>query len=429
MTTLQEARRRLTAVRRPRLGAGATAVDRTGAAERAEGAGPRSYFLIGGASVLLLVIGVVMVLSATSITSIRANDGNPFAEFLSQGKFVLIGLPLAVIASRISVKWYRWLAVPALILSFALQTLIFTPLGRGAGGNTNWVLIPGLNQTIQPSEFLKIGLALFLGLFLATYSHRLRELRYLLVPTLVSGIGLALVLGGHDLGTALVVVAMVVGAFWIAGVPGWFFAVGGLVGLVAAAALVVASDSRVTRILDFIGAGGADPTGAGYQSMHGMYGLGTGGLTGVGLGASREKWAYLPAAHNDFIFAILGEELGMLGTLLVLALFGILAVGMLRLIRRHPDPFVKVTTAAILCWIIGQALINIGVVVGLLPVIGVPLPLVSAGGSAMVSTLIALGILLAFARDEPGARTAPGVTMAAARRSLAVVGARMRRRG
>jgi len=195
------------------------------------------------------------VLSATSITSIRANDGNPFAEFLSQGKFVLIGLPLAVIASRISVKWYRWLAVPALILSFALQTLIFTPLARGAGGNTNWVLIPGLNQTIQPSEFLKIGLALFLGLFLATYSHRLRELRYLLVPTLVSGIGLALVLGGHDLGTALVVVAMVVGAFWIAGVPGWFFAVGGLVGLVAAAALVVASDSRVTRILDFIGAG------------------------------------------------------------------------------------------------------------------------------------------------------------------------------
>ncbi|MDO5494097.1 MAG: putative peptidoglycan glycosyltransferase FtsW [bacterium] len=421
MTTLQEARRRITAAWPAR------ATTREAATEA--GGGPRSYFLIGGATILLLLMGVVMVLSATTITSIRANDGNPFAQFLPQARFVLIGLPLAFVATRIPVRWYRWLAWPALILSFGLQLLIFTPLARNEGGNTNWVLIPGLGQTVQPSEFLKIGLALWLGLVLATQGERLRHFKNFVLPTLVAGIGLALVLGGHDLGTAMVIVAMVVGAFWIAGVPGWFFGVGGLVGLVAAAALVVISPSRVNRILDFVGVGGADPTGAGYQSLHGMYGLGTGGLTGVGLGASREKWAYLPAAHNDFIFAILGEELGLLGTLLVLGLFGILAIGMLRLIRRHPDPFVKITTAAIMCWIIGQALINIGVVVGLLPVIGVPLPLVSAGGSAMISTLVALGIVLAFARDEPGARAGTGATMASARRSLAVVGSRMRRRG
>lgn len=416
MTTLQEARKRFAAASPLRA--------RVTSSESAEG--PRSYYLIGGATLLLLVIGVVMVLSATTITSIRANDGNPFAEFLSQGRFVLIGVPLALLASRLPVHWYRWLAWPALILSFAMQLLIFTPLARGAGGNTNWVLIPGINQTIQPSEFLKIGVALWLGLYLAAHGGRIREAKYLALPVLVVGLAVALVLGGHDLGTTLVLVAMAVGAFWIAGVPGWFFGVGGLVGLVFAAALVVASPSRVARVLDFLGVGGADPTGAGYQSMHGMYGLGTGGIMGVGLGASREKWAYLPAAHNDFIFAILGEELGLLGTLLVLGLFGVLAVGMLRMMRRHPDPFVKITTTAIMCWIIGQALINIGVVIGLLPVIGVPLPLVSAGGSAMIATLLALGILMAFARDEPGAKAALGATRGSVRRSLAVVGSRMR---
>lgn len=140
----------------------------------------------------------------------------------------------------------------------------------------------------------------------------------------------------------------------------------------------------------------------------------------------REKWAYLPEAHNDFIFAILGEELGLLGTLLVLVLFGVLAFGLLRMMRRHPDPFVTVTTAAVTCWIIGQALVNIGVVIGLLPVMGLPLPLVSAGGSAMISTLLALGIMLAFARSEPGARAALSVSSSAVRRSLAVVGGRLR---
>ncbi|HZK04883.1 MAG TPA: putative lipid II flippase FtsW [Actinomycetaceae bacterium] len=408
MTTLQEARQRL-AMRLP-----ASVTDDSDP-------GPKTYYLIGGASLLLLGIGVVMVLSATTITSIRANDGNPFADFLSQGRYVLIGLPLAFVASRIPVRWYRRLAWPALILSFGLQILIFTPLALSAGGNTNWIWIPGIGQSIQPSEFLKIGLALWLGLYLATQGNRIKEFRHMVIPLAVSGIAVGLVLGGHDLGTALVLVMMIVGALWIAGAPGWWFGVGGLAGLVALAAAVVSSPSRMARVLDFLGVGSPDPTGAGYQSVHGLWGLGTGGFMGVGLGASREKWAYLPAAHNDFIFAIIGEELGLLGTLLVLGLFGVLAYGMLRLIRRHPDPFVKITTFAIMAWIIGQALVNIGVVIGVIPVIGVPLPLVSAGGSAMISTLIAFGILLAFARDEPGAASTLAVSPASARRSLAVV--------
>lgn len=413
MTTLQDARGRLAARREPRPEPAALRP------------GPITYYLIAASSVLLLVIGVVMVLSASSIVSLRANDGNPFTDFLSQARYVLIGLPLALIATRISVRWYKRLAWPALIATLGMQLLIFSPLARGAGGNTNWILIPGTGQTIQPSEFLKIGLALWLGAVLGKYAHRLREWKFAIWPLAVAGLALGLVMGGHDMGTAIVLVLLVFGAFLVAGLPWQWFALLIGSGLAGAVALVMMSPSRMARVLYFIGIGEADPTGAGYQSQHGLWGLGTGGIWGVGLGASREKWAYLPEAHNDFIFAILGEELGLLGTMVVLLLIGVLAFGLFRLVRNHPDPFVKVSAAAVMFWIVGQALINIGVVIGLLPVIGVPLPLVSAGGSAMIATLIALGIMLSFARTEPGAGPALAVTGQSVRRSLAVVGGRV----
>lgn len=413
MTTLQDAKGRL-ASRRP---------------ARTEIAllrpGPASFYLIATATVLLLVIGVVMVLSASSIVSLRANDGNPFADFLSQARFALIGVPIAVVASLISVEWYKKLAWPALIATIGLQLLIFTPLARGAGGNTNWILIPGTGQTVQPSEFLKIGLALWLGAVLGKNARRLREWRFAIWPLLVAGGAVGLVMGGHDMGTAIVLVLLTFGVFLVAGLPwGWFVGLAAA-GIMGAVALVIQNPSRTARILHFLGIGEADPTGAGYQSMHGLFGLGTGGIWGVGLGASREKWAYLPEAHNDFIFAILGEELGLLGTLVVLLLFGLLALGLFRVIRNHPDPFVKVCTAGVLFWIVGQAFINMGVVIGLLPVIGVPLPLVSAGGSALIATLAALGMMLAFARSEPGAQKAITTTGHTVRRSLAVVGGRI----
>ncbi len=414
MTTLQEARRRL------QLHAPATRIATTA------DPGALSYYLVGGATLLLLVIGVVMVLSASTITSIRLNDGNPYANFLSQGQFVLIGLPILVLASRLPVAAYRGLAWPAFLGSLILQALVFTPLGVTVGGNRNWIEVPGLGQNLQPSEFMKIGLALWLGLMIGRRGVDLDDWRQVLPVLAGGGAAVGLVMAGNDMGTALVLVMLVAGALFIAGLPVWWFGAGGLVGVVGVLALIVAYPSRVRRIMHFLGMGGDDPTGTGYQSDHGLWGLGTGGITGVGLGASREKWAYLPEAHNDFIFAILGEELGLLGTLLVLVLFGVLAFGLLRMMRRHPDPFVTVTTAAVTCWIIGQALVNIGVVIGLLPVMGLPLPLVSAGGSAMISTLLALGIMLAFARSEPGARAALSVSSSAVRRSLAVVGGRLR---
>lgn len=417
MTTYEEARRRFRTVTPARV---ATTAD----------PGALSYYLIGGASLLLLVIGVVMVLSASTITSIRDNNGDPYAEFLSQGQYVLMGLPLLVVASRVPVRWYKALAWPALLGSIVLQLLVFTPLGLGEGGNRNWIAIPRLGQTLQPSEFMKIGLALWLGLVLSRKGELLREWRHALPAVAGSLLCIGLVMGGRDMGTSMVLVLLVAGALFVAGLPLWWFAAGGLGGIVVVSAFVVGSESRMRRVTHFFGIGATDPAGTGYQSEHGLWGLGTGGFTGVGLGASREKWAYLPEAHNDFIFAILGEELGLLGTLLVLVLFGVLAAGLLRMIRRHPDPFVKVTTTAVTCWILGQALINVAVVIGLLPVVGLPLPLVSAGGSAMIATLVVLGVMLAFARSEPGAASALAVSTSAVRRSLAVVGGSLgRRRG
>ncbi len=387
-----------------------------------QGPAALSYYLVGGATLLLLAIGVVMVLSASSITSIQENDGNPYGYFLSQAQFAMLGLPLMALASRVPVAWYRRLAWPALVGALLLQTLIFTPLARGTQGNTNWIMIPGLGQTIQPSEFLKLALALWLGLIMARKAHLLHRWQHVMVPGLVvSGLAVLLVLGGRDLGTALVVVAVVAGALFVAGVPLRWFGAAAVLAAGAAAFLVVGSQNRMQRVTAVFGAD-CDATAACYQTLHGLYGLGTGGISGVGLGASREKWAYLPEAHNDFIFAILGEELGLLGTLLVLALYAALATGMFRIVRRHPDPFVKVATGGIAAWILGQALINIGVVIGFIPVIGVPLPLVSAGGSALIATMLAMGVVLAFARDEPGAGAALRARRGTVRRSLAVVG-------
>jgi cell division protein FtsW len=433
MTTL-EGPRRTARPRRPARGAVARPVTatRSTAARGGRAASDRgevaalSYYLVGGSVLLLLAIGVVMVLSASTIESIRLN-GNPYADFLGQLKFVLLGLPVAVLASRLPVSWYRRLAWPALLASLALQMLIFTPLALDKNGNTNWIYIPGTGQTLQPSEFVKLGLALWLGLVLSRKGRLLRQWRHVLVPGVIgAGAAIGLVLAGHDMGTVLVLIALVAGAFFVAGLPLRWFAGAAVLGAGAAAFLVASSPSRVNRVMSFLGLAEADPSGVGFQTRHGLWGLGTGGISGVGLGASREKWSYLPEAQNDFIFAIVGEELGLLGTLLVLGLFGALAVGMFRVVRRHRDPFVQITTAAVATWILAQALVNIGVVIGLLPVIGVPLPLVSAGGSAMISTLTAVGMVLAFARSEPGAAQALATRGGVVRRSLAVVGARRR---
>jgi cell division protein FtsW len=378
-----------------------------------------SYYLLTGATTMLVVLGLVMVLSSSSVESL-ADDKSPYAEFLKQAQFAIVGVPVLWIASRTSVARLKRLAWPALFGAAFLQLLVFTPLGLGSGGNKNWIGVGPV--TMQPSEVVKLALAVWIGAVLARKHALLGDWKHAVVPVLpVAGIMVGLVLLGHDLGTAMVLMLLVGGGMFLAGVPLRIFAVAGAFALAGVAGLVVTSENRMKRIFSMF-SDSCDVTAECYQTLHGQWGLATGGWWGIGLGASREKWSYLPEAHNDFIFAIVGEELGLVGTLLVLTLFGLLGLAMSRIIRRHSDPFVIITTGAISVWIIGQALVNIGVVIGLAPVIGVPLPLVSAGGSALIMTMAAIGVLIAFARQEPGAAEALAARPGVVRRSLAVLG-------
>lgn len=378
-----------------------------------------TYYVTVGATSLLVALGLVMVLSSSAIDSI-AESGSPYAVFLRQAQFALIGIVLMLVASRLPLTFIKAAAWPGLIFAVSVQMLVFTPLGRAEGGNRNWIYVAGTG--FQPSELVKLGLAIWLGAVLARKRPLLQDWRHAVVPAMpVALVAVGVVLLGHDLGTALIMLMLVAGAMFVAGVPLRIFGVTGVVAAAGVAALVMSGNNRVGRILSWLSAD-CDVAAACYQPMHGTWALGSGGLFGLGLGASREKWNYLPAAHNDFIFAIIGEELGLVGTTLVLVLFGLLAAAFLRLIHRHPDPFVKVAAAAIGAWVVGQAFVNIAVVIGLAPVVGIPLPLVSAGGSALIVTMAAMGIVIAFARTEPGAAEALAARPSVLRRSLAVLG-------
>ncbi|MDQ2781454.1 MAG: putative lipid II flippase FtsW [Actinomycetota bacterium] len=384
-----------------------------------------TYYVLLSTTAILVVIGLVMVLSASMITSYR-EDGSSFTVFLDQAKFAAIGIVLAAAASRVPVHWYRKLALPALIGALALEALVFTRLGVSVNGNRNWVR---LGVQIQPSEVLKLALILIGAAVLAKKRKLLDRLRHVIVPFLVPIVlvTVGLVLAGRDLGTGLILIGIVGALLFVSGVPARFFILAATAFGAVTAVLVITSQNRMDRITQWLSNSCTDPDGTCGQSVHGLYALADGGWWGVGLGASKEKWSWLPEAPNDFIFAIIGEELGLPGTLVILALFTLLAWGCYRLVQRSRDQFVRVATAGVMAWILLQTMINIGAVIGLLPVIGVPLPLVSAGGSALVTTLLALGMLLSFARNEPGARDILAARPSVVRRSLAVLPRRRQR--
>ena len=380
-----------------------------------------SYYVLAGATALLLVLGLVMVLSSSSVDSLAAGK-SPYSQFIDQTKYALIGLPVLVVLARLPVRTLKVLAWPALVAAVMFQMLVFTPLGGSSGGNRNWVHFPGFQ--VQPSEIIKLALAMWLGAVLARKLPLLHQWKHANIPAIpVAAAAIGVVLLGRDLGTAMVLMLLVFGALWVSGVRLRMFVLPAIaVAAVTIPLVLYGGGNRTGRIHSWLAGSASDPLNGGYQSKHGIYALGTGGWFGLGLGQSREKWSYLPEAHNDFVFAIIGEELGLLGTLLVLALFGLLAFAMVRIIRRHDDAFARITTGAILLWVIGQALVNIAVVLSMLPVIGVPLPLVSAGGSALIMTMAGIGVVLAFARSEPGAAEALAARPSVFRRSLAVLG-------
>ncbi|HEV7209906.1 MAG TPA: putative lipid II flippase FtsW [Mycobacteriales bacterium] len=364
-----------------------------------------SYYLVVGTTGVLVLLGLVMVLSASSVSSYQSS-GNSYALFERQLLWVGLGLPLAVAASKIPIRFARLLAYPLLLASAGGLLLVLVPgVGVSAYGATRW--IGAGSFTIQPSELAKLALALWGADLLVRKHRRLGEWRHLLIPLLpVGALFAALVMVEPDMGTTIVLLLVVLALLWVVGAPARLF--GTVAGVLAGLGgmLAILEPYRLARLTSFVHPF-ADAQGNGYQAVQGIYALASGGWWGNGLGASHEKWDYLPNAHTDFIFAIIGEELGLLGTFLVLALFGVLGYAGIRVAQRSRDPFVRLASAAITAWLIGQALVNVGAVVGVLPITGIPLPLISFGGSALVPTLVAIGLLAGFARAE---RSAAGTT-------------------
>ena len=372
-----------------------------------------SFFLILGTTLFMVVLGLVMVLSSSSVEQYIASQHTSFfGAFVRQSMYAAIGVPLMLIASRLPVSFYRRYAWHILGAAVVLQLFVFTPLGYEVGGNRNWIRL-GEGFSAQPSEAVKLALAIWLGMILAVKRDLLDDWRHLAIPLVpVAGVAVGLVVLGGDLGTTMVMLLLVFAAVWFAGVRLRYLAVPVLFLAAAIPLIASGSASRNERIAAWMSgcSDSSDYQAACWQTLHGTWALASGGLFGVGLGNSKSKWSWLPEADNDFIFAIIGEELGLIGAIVVLALFVVLAVGFVKIIRRTNDPFVRVVTGAVTAWIIGQALINIAVVLGLLPVLGVPLPLISAGGSALIVTLAAIGVVLSFARrpeEQLSGRGAP----------------------
>ncbi|MDN5743807.1 MAG: putative lipid II flippase FtsW [Nocardioidaceae bacterium] len=361
-----------------------------------------TYYLLVGATALLLTIGLIMVLSASSVSSYRAT-GDSYTILKRQLMWVLLGVPCAFFASRVSPRWVRGLAYPAFSISLLLLALT-AKIGVEVNGNTNWLALGPLQ--IQPSEIAKLSLVIWASHIYANKERRLGNLHQMMVPV-VPGMVLAttLVVLGRDLGTALVFFALLVAMLWVVGAPGRYFMMAFLSVAALALALAATSPVRAARMANFIDPF-SDYHGTGWQPAHGLFALSSGGIFGEGIGASQQKWGSLPEAHTDFIFAVLGEELGLIGTLLVIFLFLVIAYAGLRVAREAADPFVRYCSFGIVVWLLGQMIINIGMVLALLPVIGIPLPLVSYGGSSLLPTLAALGLVIGFARREPAAARA-----------------------
>jgi len=366
-----------------------------------------SYYLVLGCSMLLLARGMVMVLSASSIRQYQYTC-SAFTLFEKQALWVAIGLPLMWLAARMPTKVFRTLAYPLMLLSgLALAVALIPGLGQSVNGAQRWISFGGPFQ-LQPSEPAKLALILWGADLLARKERRrqLSEWRQLLIPLLPgAGVLVLLVMLGSDLGTTLVLLTIFLSLLWGVGAPGRLFV--GMAGVtgVLVAILIVVEPYRLQRLTGFLDQSGNQLT-VNYQGIQGLYAIASGGWFGTGLGEGRAKWNYLPHPETDFIFAIIGEELGLIGTLVVLGLFGLLAYAGLRIARRVKDPFMQLAAAGATAWLAVQAIVNIGAVIGVLPITGIPLPLVSYGGSALIPTLIVLGMLLSFAKREPGARQA-----------------------
>ncbi|MCX6427874.1 MAG: putative lipid II flippase FtsW [Actinobacteria bacterium] len=360
-----------------------------------------SYYLLLGSTAALSALGLLMVLSASSIHSLETN-GSTYAIVLRQFFFLILAIPLGYLASRLPLERWRSLGRYSLLGSIGVLLLIQIPgIGHTVGGNRNWI---GFGPVIlQPSEFVKFFMILWAASMLAKREGNLQaqtNVIALLVPGYLAV--MVLIMVGADLGTTAVFAAILVGLLFVSGIPLRWIGLTSIFGLTAVAILIVSVPNRMRRLLVVLHPFSPEYYKlAGWQPAHSIMGLATGGLFGVGLGASRQKWGNLAQAHTDFIFSVIGEELGLVGTLCVLVLLAALIFSIFRIALRANDPMVRYACAGIGCWIAIQTVLNIGSATSVLPVVGVTLPLVSYGGSSLLATYLALGFVLGAAMRDP----------------------------
>ncbi len=387
-----------------------------------------SYYLLVASASLLLTLGLVMVFSATSVEA-YAQEGNAYAFVAKQALFALIGLVAFWIFQRLPVRTYRALGFPLLVVSCLLLTMldimaVIGAVSTRAGGDVQPVQLGPIRGDgmwlylgpfqLQPSEMAKLGLALWVAGVLASRGRSIIEWRRLAYPLFpVAAVTLILV-GINDLGTMLCILILFMAMLWAAGVRIRFFVTmmgAALAGIGLLVALPGKQSYRTARFTSFLNPGRCDEAinrtkDFCYQAVEGRYAIANGGWFGVGLGEGKLKWGWLPNGRNDFIFAVIAEELGVVGCFVVLILLLVLGYTGLRIARRVDDPFRSLVATGVTMWLVGQSTINIGGVVGLLPITGVPLPFISDGGTALVVTLAAMGVLASFARAEPDAARA-----------------------
>ena len=358
--------------------------------------------LLLASTVGLTAIGLVMVLSASSVSA-YTRYGSSFLFFLRQLLYAVVGAGALWLAGRMRYTAWQRLCLPLMAVSVGLLVLVLIPgFGTEAGGSSRWIEVGPV--TIQPSEPAKLAVIAFGAAVLARRWRYVADLHQLTMPLMpVVGLVCLLILLQPDMGTALIIGGSVFLLLFSAGARFKHLAVGALGAGILGFALMYMEGYRWARFVSFVDPW-ADPQGSGYQTIQSLIALTSGGPLGVGLGASRQKWSYVPNAHTDFIFAIIGEELGLVGALAVLALFGALIYAGIRIAFRAPDAFGRLLAAGITGWFGVQALTNLGAVTGLLPITGIPLPFVSFGGSALVVSMAAVGVLISVARTRPRRR-------------------------
>jgi len=365
------------------------------------------FYSLLGYTLFLVAFGVVMVLSASSIDSLIAND-NSLTTGLRQFVFAIGGLLAMSFLSILPVSFFRKRSEAFMRITLVIQLLVFF-VGTEVNGNRNWIQIPILGFAIQPSEFLKLAIIIALAAHLSTNVDYLHDPQTWKKPFVLIVIALGLVMLGRDLGTAIVMVLAFFGLMILAGLPNRLIAYSGIAITVLGIGALMASGSRRGRILAWLNPDAPDPNGYLWQSEHGEWAIAAGRLFGVGLGESKMKWSWIPEVENDFIFAIVAEEFGLIGALVVIVIFILMARSFVRILNKTQDYFARYIIYGVMIWIIFQALVNIAVVLRLLPVLGVPLPLISAGGSSMLATLMGVGVVLSIERSnhQSPARTKP----------------------